>query len=126
MRVRACFSGEHGNMRTTSALFSAIAATILGLFGVVILGASGLSWSGSGFAILEYSDSDDSERFIGLVMGVLALVSWLLLSVALAWLAGRDSGRGGRVAIWITLSAGVLLVLGLFVAILSSARLPSP
>lgn len=113
-------------MRTTSSVFSAIVATILGLFGVVMLGASGLSWSGSGFAILKYSDSDDSERFIGMVMGALALTAWLLLSAAIAWLGGRNSGRGGRVAIWITLTVGALLVWGLFVEILFSGRLPSP
>lgn len=112
-------------MRTTSAVFSAIAATVLGLFGVLMLGASGLSWSGSQFAVLEYADSDDTERTIGIAIGILGLASWLLLSTGLIWLEIRSSRRG-RVAVWVVLAAGALLVLGLFVAILSSARPPSP
>lgn len=101
-------------MRTTSAIVTAIAATIVGLFGVGMLTASGLSWAGSGFTVLEYSDSDDGERAIGMTMGALGVVVWLVLSLVLLRPTVGGPSRGGRIAVLLALGAGAVIVLGFF------------
>lgn len=101
-------------MRTTSAIVTAIAATLVGLFGVGMLTASGLSWVSSGFTVLEYSDSDDGERAIGMTMGALGVVVWLVLSLVLLRPTLGGSGRGGRIAVRLVLAAGAVIVLGFF------------
>lgn len=64
-------------MRTSSAIVTALLATAAGLFGVGMLTASGLSWVDSGFAVLQYSDSDSIERAIGMTIGALGVGIWL-------------------------------------------------
>lgn len=109
---------EDGDMRTSSAIFTAVAATIAGLLGVGMLTASGLSWVDSGFSVLEYADSDDSERAIGMTMGAVGVGVWLVLSLALVRSTLAGSRRGGRIAVRLVLGAGAMLVLGFFVVAL--------
>lgn len=54
-------------VRLLGVIVLAIVATLAGLFGVMMLGLSGLTLAGPGLMIIEYSDSDDFERTIGIV-----------------------------------------------------------
>ena len=86
--------------------------------------ASGLSWTGSGLTVLEYADSDDGERVIGMTMGALGIAAWPLLSLILMRLASGVSDRGGRLAVRSVLGVGTALVLGLFIVALAFTRPP--
>ncbi|GAA2902135.1 hypothetical protein [Microbacterium esteraromaticum] len=103
-------------MRTSSAVVAAIALTLVGFLGVMMLAASGLSWAGSGFTIAEYPDSDDSERVIGLTLGALGVALWALVSALMVW-GGGPAGQGDRRAVRVVVGAGAVLVVALFVAV---------
>ncbi|MFG6475087.1 hypothetical protein ACFXP7_01725 [Microbacterium sp. P06] len=109
-------------MRIAVSVSLTIAATVLGLFGVLMLGVSGLSWAGPGFTIIEYSDSDDGERSTGIGMGIIALVTWLVavMSAALVGLRGESPRPTQRATVWILLGASAVLVLGLTILVLST------
>jgi membrane protease YdiL (CAAX protease family) len=109
-------------MRSGGVIFLTVLATLLGLFGVLMLGVSGLTMAGPGFTIIVYSDSDDAERSIGITMGVMALVAWLVLMLCAASV-GLGSGHDAqdrRVIVWILVGMGAVLVLGPLVAVLST------
>ncbi len=110
-------------MRITGALLLSVAATLSGLLGVLMLGASGLTLAGPGITVIPYSDSDDSERAIGLAMGALGLGIWIigLIGAALVGLRGSRSGRGRRVIVGITLAIAAAVVLAGLIAVLSVA-----
>ncbi|MFS0793674.1 hypothetical protein [Microbacterium sp. 1P10AE] len=110
-------------MRITGALLLSVAAALSGLVGVLMLGASGLTLAGPGITVIPYSDSDDSERAIGLAMGALGLGIWIigLIGAALVGLRGSRSGRGRRVIVGITLAIAAAVVLAGLVAVLSVA-----
>jgi len=106
-----------------------VAATLLGLFGNLMLGAagltfagSGLSWAGPGVTVIEYSDSDDTERAIGIGMGIIALTAWLALlaSAALVGLRGGRPTSARRATVWIVVGLSMVLVLGTLTAVLST------
>lgn len=85
-------------MRIVGSVSLAIAATFIGLFGTFMLGVAGLSvagpglsWAGPGVTVIEYSDSDDSERAIGIAMGGIALVVWLGLLLSAVWVACTEA-----------------------------------
>jgi len=103
-------------MRTGSAVLAAVAMTLVGLFGVIMLTASGLSWAGSGFTIAEYPDSDDSERVIGLTLGALGVAIWALVSALMVW-GGGPAGHGDRRAVRVVVGAGAVLVAAIFLAV---------
>jgi membrane protease YdiL (CAAX protease family) len=109
-------------VRITGSVLLAIGATLLGVLGAFMLGVSGLSLAGPGFTIIEYSDSDDSERAIGIGMGVIALLGWLLLllSAAFAGLGGDHLPRARRAIVWLLLGLSAVLVLGLLTAVLAT------
>ena len=110
-------------MRITGALLLSVAAALSGLVGVLMLGASGLTLAGPGITVIPYSDSDDSERAIGLAMGALGLGICIigLIGAALVGLRGSRSGRGRRVIVGITLAIAAAVVLAGLVAVLSVA-----
>jgi hypothetical protein len=110
-------------MRITGALLLSVAAALSGLLGVLMLGASGLTLAGPGITVIPYSDSDDSERAIGLAMGALGLGIWIigLIGAALVGLRGSRSGRGRRVIVGITLAIAAAVVLAGLIAVLSVA-----
>lgn len=118
---------QYGSVRIIGGVSLVIAATLLGLFGVLMLGVSGLSWAGPGFTVIQYSDSDDTERSIGIGMGIIALVAWflLLLSASLVGLRGGRPTRARRVAVWIVVGMSAVLVLGLTIVVLSTPPPPS-
>lgn len=110
-------------MRITGALLLSVAAALSGLLGVLMLGASGLTLAGPGITVIPSSDSDDSERAIGLAMGALGLGIWIigLIGAALVGLRGSRSGRGRRVIVGITLAIAAAVVLAGLIAVLSVA-----
>lgn len=110
-------------MRITGALALTIAATLAGLFGVLMLGASGLTVAGPGVTVIPYSDSDDSERAIGIAMGAVGLGIWIvgLIGAALVGLRGSRPGRGRRVVVGIALALGAAVVLAGLIAVLTVA-----
>lgn len=109
-------------MRIVGSISLAIAATLVGLLGSFMLGLAGLSLASPGLAVIEYSDSDDTERSIGIGMGIVALVAWLmlLLSAALVGLRGGRSTRARRATVWILVGLSMVLVLGALVAVLAT------
>ena len=109
-------------MRTFGSIALAVVATLLGLLGTLMLGLSGLSLAGPGFTVIDYSDSDDGERAIGIGMGVFALVAWLSLTflAGYAGLGGEGPTRARRVAVWIVLGLSSVLVMGALVAVLAT------
>ncbi|MFB7252542.1 hypothetical protein [Microbacterium sp. NPDC056234] len=109
-------------MRIVGSVALATAATLIGLFGILMLGASGLSMAGPGLTVIEYSDSDDSERAIGIGMGVIALVVWLVLSLSavLVGLRGGHPTRARRATVWIAVGLSTILVLGALIAVLAT------
>ena len=70
---------HYGAVRIVGSASLTIAATLIGLFGALMLGLAGLSLAGPGLTVIEYADSDDTERAIGIGMGIIALVVWLVL-----------------------------------------------
>ena len=110
-------------MRITGALLLSVAALLFGLFGVVMLGASGLTSAGPGITVIPYSDSDDSERAIGIGMGAVGLGIWVvgLLGAALVGLRGSSPARGRRVVVGIALAIAAAAVLAGLIAVLSVA-----
>jgi hypothetical protein len=114
-------------VRIVGSVSLVIAATPFGLFGALMLGVSGLTMAGPGLTIIEYSDADDSERSLGIRMGLFALVAWLLLllSGALVGLRGDPSRRTRRTSIRVVIAVSAVLVLGLTIAVLSIPPAPS-
>jgi hypothetical protein len=85
----------------------------VGLFGAVMLGASGLSWAGPGLTVIPYSDSDEGERAIGIGMGVVALGVWGVLTLMGFFVArGRTRTRSSRVTAGVLVAVSVIVVLG--------------
>ena len=109
-------------MRIVGSVLLAIAATLVGLFGDFMLGLSGLTLAGPGPSVIEYSDSDDAERSIGVGMGVVSLLVWLvlLLSAALVGLGGDRPTRARRATVWVVVGLSAVLVLGLLAAVLAT------
>lgn len=87
-----------------------------------MFGAAGLTLAGPGLTVIEYADSDDSERSIGIGMGVIALVAWLvlLLSAALVGLRDGPPTRARRATVRIVVGLSAVLVLGTLVAVLAT------
>ncbi|WP_311259331.1 hypothetical protein [Microbacterium sp. WCS2018Hpa-9] len=121
-------------MRIVGSVSLATAATLIGLFGNVMLGVAGLSlagpglsWAGPGVTVIEYSDSDDAERAIGIGMGIIALVVWLvlLLSALLVGVRGGRPTRERRGTVWIVVGLSTVLVLGTLTAVLATPPLLS-
>ncbi|KQR37534.1 hypothetical protein [Microbacterium sp. Leaf159] len=119
-------------MRILGSVSLAAAATLIGLFGTLMLGAAGLSvtgpglsWAGPGVTVIEYSDSDDTERAFGIGMGIIALVFWLVLtlSAVLVGLRGGHQTRGRRATVWIVVGLSTALVLGALIAVLATPAL---
>lgn len=115
-------------MRILGSVSLATAATLTGLFGSLMLGAAGLSlagpglsWAGPGVTVIEYSDSDDTERAISIGMGVIAIAIWLvlLLSAVLVGVRGGRPTRERRAAVWIIVGLSTILVLGTLTAVLA-------
>ncbi len=96
-----------------------LAGVVLGLFGVLMLGVTGIYWDG-GLVVPQLSDSDDSERAIAIGMGLAGLGVWAVLST----MGGRVGVRGPRrsrarsVAVWVTLAVSATVVLGAVAVIL--------
>ncbi|PVE98287.1 hypothetical protein [Microbacterium sp. TPD7012] len=109
-------------MRIVGSVLLAIAATLVGLFGDFMLGLSGLTLAGPGLSVIEYSDADDAERSIGIGMGVVSLLVWLvlLLSAALVGLGGDRPTRARRATVWVVVGLSAVLVLGLLAAVLAT------
>lgn len=110
------------DVRTTGAILLAVAATVVGLFGVMMLGAAGLTAAGPGLTVISYSDSDDSERAIGIAMGVAGLVVWLagfLSAVAVGFRGARPS-RGRRITVGIVLAISTIVMLAALIVVLSA------
>ncbi|MCM3501158.1 hypothetical protein M3667_04590 [Microbacterium sp. P26] len=97
-------------MRIAGGIVLVVVATVIGLFGALMLGASGVSWVSGG--VNQYSDSDDSERAIGIAMGVAALIVWALLTWA-AFAAVRGHRRGRQRAS--TVAGAVLMAVSIAV-----------
>lgn len=110
-------------MRITGAIALTLLAALAGLFGVLMLGASGLTVAGPGVTVIPYSDSDDSERAIGLAMGAVGLGIWVvgLIGAALVGLRGARPRTGRRVVVGIALALGAAVVLAGLIAVLSVA-----
>lgn len=109
-------------MRIVGSVSLATAATLIGLFGALMLGLAGLSLAGPGLTVIEYSDSDDAERAIGIGMGSIALVVWLvlLLSAVLVGLRGGHPTRARRATVWIVAGLSAVVVLGTLIAVLAA------
>lgn len=125
---------QYGAVRIVGSASLAAAATLIGLFGTLMLGAagltlvgSGLAWAGPGVTVIEYSDSDDTERAIGIGMGIIALVVWLvlLLSALLLGIRGGRPTRERRGTVWIVVGLSTVLVLGTLTAVLATPPLLS-
>lgn len=118
-RAVAC---QYGAVRIAGSISLATAATLIGLFGDFMLGLSGLSLAGPGLTVIEYSDSDYAERAIGIGMGSIALVVWLvlLLSAAFVGLRGGRPSRARRATVWIVVGLSAVLVLGILIAVLAT------
>ena len=113
---------QYGAVRIVGSVSLATAATLIGLFGNLMLGVAGLSLAGPGLIVIQYSDSDDSERAIGVGMGVIALVVWLvlLLSAVLLGLRGGRPTRARRATVWIVVGLSMVLVLGTLIPVLAT------
>lgn len=120
---------QYGAVRIVGSTFLAIAATLIGLLGNLMLGAAGLSlagpglsWAGPGATVIEYSDSDDTERAIGIGMGIIALAVWLvlLLAAVLVGLRGDRPTRERRATVWILVGLSTVLVLAMLIAVLAT------
>lgn len=118
-------------MRIAGGLVLFTVAMAVGLFGAFMLGASGLSWAGPGLTVIPYSDSDDNERAIGIGMGVIALVFWLLLSIAGFFVTrGRTRPRSSRVVAGVLVALSVVVVGGAAIVLTSTpppvSEIPPP
>jgi hypothetical protein len=113
---------QYGAVRIVGSVLLTVAATLLGLFGNLMLGVAGLSLAGPGLTVIEYSDSDDAERSIGIGMGIIALVAWLmlLLSAVLVGLRGGRPTRARRATVWVVVGLSAVLVLGTLIAVLAT------
>lgn len=82
----------------------------------------GLSWAGPGVTVIEYSDSDDTERAFGIGMGIIALIFWLvlLMSAVFVGLGGGRPTRGRRATVWSVVGLSAVLVLGTLIAVLAT------
>ena len=123
--VRRTVAREYGAVRIVVSVSLATAATLIGLFGNFMLGLSGLSLAGPGLTVIEYSDSDDAERAIGIGMGSLALVVWLVLLLSAVHVGvggGRPTRptRARRATVWIVVGLSAVLVLGTLIAVLAT------
>ena len=109
-------------VRIVGSVLLAIAATIVGLFGDFMLGLSGLTLAGPGLTVIEYSDADDTERAIGIGMGIVALLIWLVLvlSAVLVGLGGDRPTRARRATVWVVVGLSAVLVLGVLTAVLAT------
>jgi hypothetical protein len=108
-------------MRFAGAILLVVAATLGGLFGLLMLGASGLTFAGPGITAIPYSDADDSERAIGITTGAMGVGIWIV-GLVIAWvvgLRGAELGRGRRVGVWMALALGTAVVLAGLIAVLS-------
>ena len=108
-------------MRITGAIALTVLAALAGVFGVLMLGASGLTLAGPGMTVIPYSDSDDSERANGIAMGAVGLGIWVvgLIGAAVVGLRGSQPGRGRRVVVGIALAIAAAVVLAGLIAVLS-------
>lgn len=120
---------HYGAVRIVGSASLTIAATLIGLFGALMLGLAGLSfagpglsWGGPGVTVIEYADSDDTERAIGIGMGIIALVVWLvlLLSAVLVGLDGVHPKRERRATVWSIVGLSTVLVMGALIALLAT------
>jgi membrane protease YdiL (CAAX protease family) len=109
-------------VRIVGSVSLAIAGALIGLFGTFMLALSGLTLAGPGLTVIEYSDSDDSERAIGIAMGGIALVVWLVLLLSAVWvgLHGSRPTRARRATVWIVGGLSAVLVLGALIAVLAT------
>ena len=108
-------------MRIVGGIVLVVVAVFVGLFGALMLGASGLSWAGPGLTVIPYSDSDDGERAIGIGMGVVALGVWALLTLAGFFVArGRTRTRSSRVVAGVLVAVSVVVVLGATIFVTST------
>ena len=106
-------------MRIVGSLILALAGTVVGLFGALMLALAGVHWD-SGLVVAQLSDSDDSERAIGIAMGVAGLAGWAALSfiAAYAGLGGQRPSRVRRIAVWTTLGLGVAILASAIIFVL--------
>ena len=115
-------------MRIAGAVLLGFGATLVGLFGAACFGLAGLILTGSGFEVLQYSDSDDSERGLLIGFGVMSLVAWLIglgLSAAVC-LTGPEMGRRARrIALGSIVAVSAVAVVGLVSAALLTSPPPS-
>lgn len=113
---------HYGAVRIVGSASLTIAATLIGLFGALMLGLAGLSLAGPGLTVIEYADSDDTERAIGIGMGIIALVVWLvlLLSAVLVGLGGVHPKRERRATVWSIVGLSTVLVMGALIAVLAT------
>lgn len=113
---------RYGAVRIVGSASLTIAATLIGLFGALMLGLAGLSLAGPGLTVIEYADSDDTERAIGIGMGIIALVVWLvlLLSAVLVGLGGVHPKRERRATVWSIVGLSTVLVMGALIAVLAT------
>lgn len=113
---------HYGAVRIVSSASLTIAATLIGLFGALMLGLAGLSLAGPGLTVIEYADSDDTERAIGIGMGIIALVVWLvlLLSAVLVGLGGVHPKRELRATVWSIVGLSTVLVMAALIAVLAT------
>lgn len=113
---------HYGAVRIVGSASLTIAATLIGLFGALMLGLAGLSLAGPGVTVIEYADSDDTERAIGIGMGIIALVVWLvlLLSAVLVGLGGVHPKRERRATVWSIVGLSTVLVMGALIAVLAT------
>jgi len=113
---------HYGAVRIVGSASLTIAATLIGLFGALMLGLAGLSLAGPGLTVIEYVDSDDTERAIGIGMGIIALVVWLvlLLSAVLVGLGGVYPKRERRATVWSIVGLSTVLVMGALIAVLAT------
>ncbi|MEJ1087341.1 hypothetical protein WDU99_03310 [Microbacterium sp. Mu-80] len=109
-------------MRIVGVVSLAILATLFGLLGDLMLGVSGLTLAGPGLTVIEYSDSDDGERAIGIGMGIIALVVWvvLLLAAMPMGLRGERPTRARKATVWIVVGLSTILVLGPLIVVLAT------
>ncbi|MGR6742997.1 hypothetical protein ACU6RU_13275 [Microbacterium sp. F1-18] len=108
-------------MRIAASIVLTLAATAVGLSGLLMLGLAGLYWEG-GFVLREFSDSDDLERTVGVAMGIAGLAGWAGLSVtaALVGLRSRRQSRARSVAVWTTLAFGTAVLVGAMIVVVTS------
>lgn len=100
-------------MRIVGSVSLVLAGVVLGLFGVLMLGATGIHWVG-GLVVPQLSDSDDTERAIGIGMGIAGLGGWAVLATAggFVGLRGPRPSRARSVSVWVALALSVAILVG--------------